>query len=168
LRCLESGKPAASKSKTKGKKLSLIEKPTEDISKLSTLKIMVDGSSKGNPGPCGAGFVFQDIDGNTVLEGSKFLGNGTNNYAEYTALIYALETALKHKAKKVVVISDSQLMINQITGVYKIKNQALFVLNKQVQNLRRRFESIKFYSVRREANKRADELANIATEKEGE
>ncbi len=119
-----------------------------------------DGGSRGNPGPSASGFVIYDADGNVVQEGGEFLGITTNNVAEYTSLIGGLTAALKHGAKSVDCFMDSQLVINQMNGLYKVKHPDMQALHAKVKDLLTRFESVSFGHVRREKNTAADAMVN--------
>jgi ribonuclease HI len=121
-----------------------------------------DGCSKGNPGRAGIGAVIYK---NNVEYWSsyKYIGDKrTNNEAEYSALIFGLESALNHNIEKLSVCGDSLLVINQINGDYKVKNEKLFKLYDKVVELKKLFTYIDFNHVYRKDNKRADELSNIA------
>ena len=124
--------------------------------------IHTDGGSRGNPGPAAAGFVLEDIDGQRLQAKAFFLGETTNNVAEYTALIKALEAARKLGAEQVVVHSDSELMVRQLSGAYKVKSEAIRPLFEHVNELRSQFESCLVRHVRREKNEEADRLVNQA------
>ena len=129
------------------------------------LIINTDGLSKGNPGPGAIGATLKDIHGKNVAVISQAIGIATNNVAEYKALIIALEMALKLGAKEIEIRSDSELMVRQITGRYKIKSIALAPLYLQVSKLLRKFAAIKVMHVPRELNAEADKLANAAIKK---
>lgn len=124
--------------------------------------VYVDGASRGNPGPSSIGVVIEDEAGGTIKEYGRAIGEQTNNVAEYTALLDALRTAEELGAKRVKVRSDSQLLVRQFNGQYRVKNERLMKYLLQIQNLRRRFESVELEHVPRELNKRADRLANEA------
>jgi len=127
------------------------------------VKLFVDGCSKGNPGKAGAGYVIKDMSGNIIKEGNKYLGNYlTNNQAEYKALIYGLNMCMSVCRGKIHVLSDSELLIKQLTGIYRIHNQKLKDLLIKIKNLERLFEKVEYSHINREKNKRADELANAA------
>jgi len=130
------------------------------VAPLYTLR--TDGGARGNPGPGGAGFVIEDASGQIVRRGGRFLGSVTNNVAEYEALIWGLETALDHGVARLRVCADSELVVRQMNGVYRVKNEGLKPLFARAQKLLRRFESAEIVHVRREQNGAADELANIA------
>jgi ribonuclease HI len=122
------------------------------------LEIFVDGACSGNPGEAGIGVVI-NAEGKTVKEISKAIGLATNNIAEYSALIYALQEAKIMKAKELQVFTDSELMFRQVTGAYKVKNEKLKVLCDQVKHLMSGFDRVEIAHVRREKNKHADKLA---------
>jgi ribonuclease HI len=125
------------------------------------LSIHTDGAARGNPGPAAFAFVIAR-DGQTVAEASGCLGDTTNNIAEYTALLKALERADELGGRRLVVHSDSELMIKQMNGEYKVKNEGLRPLHEEARRLAGRFAGVTFRHVRREQNKRADELCNLA------
>ena len=127
-----------------------------------THKLYTDGAARGNPGPAGAGAVL--LDGrNQIATLTRFLGEKlTNNEAEYRALILGLELALKNRAGDLEVFMDSQLIVNQVTGQYKIKQARLYKLYTEVARLAKQFSSIKFSHIPRKENKQADRLANLA------
>jgi probable phosphoglycerate mutase len=119
-----------------------------------------DGAARGNPGPAGAGAVVTDADGEVLVEIAEGLGETTNNVAEYTAAIRGLEAAKALGADEVLLRSDSQLMINQMTGRYRVKTPHLQPLHRQVRDLVRSFSRVEFEHVPRERNAHADRLAN--------
>lgn len=120
-----------------------------------------DGASRGNPGPASIGIYITDADGEMIHEHREKLGHQTNNYAEYMAVLRALELAKEHGSKKVLLRADSELMVRQMTGIYKVKNEGIKVLFAQCKELAAKFE-LKIEHVRREKNKEADRLANLA------
>lgn len=130
--------------------------------------IFTDGGSRGNPGKAGVGAVICDEQGNEIKGLSKFLGNQTNNWAEYEAVVLGLEAVQKAYGKKlldmeVVVKMDSQLVQRQLSGEYQIKEETLFPQYIKVHNLIvKYFKEIKFVYIPRAENERADELANQA------
>lgn len=130
--------------------------------------VQVDGGARGNPGPAGAGVVIRDGDGALLHEGAYFLGRGTNNFAEYSALIRALERAATLGPLNLRILSDSELLVRQLTGEYQVKSPALAPLFRQVQVLLLRFPRWQVQHVRREENRRADELANLAMDREAD
>ncbi len=124
-----------------------------------------DGGARGNPGPAGYGVVIQDEAGGTVAALSEYLGHQTNNFAEYQGLIAALEYATKHGPKALKVISDSELLVRQIKGVYKVKNAALQDLHGRAKELIAQLEWFSIGHALREHNREADRLANEAMDK---
>ena len=122
--------------------------------------LMVDGASRGNPGAAGCGAVILDENGAVVKELSRYLDRTTNNVAEYEGLLMGLEVLLQSGAKKIVVKSDSQLLVRQLNGEYRVKDEKLKVLFERAKSLLRQFESCRIVHVRREMNKLADRLAN--------
>ena len=135
--------------------------------------IFADGGSRGNPGPAGSGAVVRDDKGKIVAEVSEFLGVTTNNVAEYTGILSALETLLSlitadgkdASEASVVVKMDSMLVVKQMNGEYKIKHPNLTPLAGRVKELSRNFKSVSFAHVYREHNKEADKLANLAMDR---
>lgn len=125
--------------------------------------LCVDGASFGNPGPSGTGIVLT-VDGETVVERSEDTGYGTNNQAEYRALIEGLGEAVQRGIRKLVVRSDSQLLVRQMLGEYKIKAKGLKGLKAEADALRERIDEVRFEHVPRERNARADELAKLGAE----
>lgn len=124
--------------------------------------LRTDGGARGNPGPGGAGFVLEDSDGTVVRSGGKYLGCVTNNNAEYEALIWGLRTALDHGVRELRVCADSELVVRQVNGLYRVKNEGLKPLYATAKQLLGRFSSVEVTHVRREANAAADALANEA------
>jgi ribonuclease HI len=123
--------------------------------------IHTDGGARGNPGPAAYAFVIERPD-RPAFEEKAYLGQTTNNIAEYTGLVKALERAKNLGARRVVVYSDSELMVRQMTGQYKVKNEGLIPLYRQAAAFSRGFESFAIHHVRREQNKHADRLCNEA------
>lgn len=128
----------------------------------ATLNIYTDGGSRGNPGPSASGFVIYDEKGNLLESGGAYIGITTNNQAEYTAVILALEAAKKHvDAEAAINFSiDSLLVVNQMNGVYKIKNRDLWPLHQQIRELMKDFQQVRFNHVYREQNTEADAKVN--------
>lgn len=124
--------------------------------------LRTDGGARGNPGPGGAGFVLEDESGGVVRSGGRYLGCVTNNVAEYEALAWGLETALHHGVRRLKVCADSELVVRQINGIYRVKNEGLKPLFARVRALLARFDSVDVTHVRREMNRAADLLANTA------
>lgn len=126
------------------------------------LEIYTDGGSRGNPGPAAAAVVIRDAKGQPILAASYFLGKATNNVAEYKALVMALEAAGKCDAGDIAIHMDSELIVRQITGEYRVKDPTLAVLYEQAQRLLLKFDNWTIKHVRREQNKQADTLVNKA------
>lgn len=124
--------------------------------------IHVDGGARGNPGPAGYGVVVEDSDGNVLAEFSHYLGIQTNNVAEYSGLIAGLEYAQRNGHKAVRVMSDSELMVRQMNGVYKVRSPELKELYDRARAIARWLQHFAIEHVRREANAEADRLANEA------
>jgi len=124
-----------------------------------------DGGARGNPGPAGYGVVIKDQSGRKVAALSEYLGHQTNNFAEYQGLIAALEYALKHGPKALKVISDSELLVRQIKGIYKVKNPTLQDLHARAKQLIAQLEWFSIGHALREHNQEADRLANAAMDK---
>ncbi len=127
---------------------------------MKTLKVFTDGASKGNPGPAAIGAVV--IDGNKEIEISEPIGVATNNVAEYRAAIRALEIAIKLKADAIELYSDSELLIRQLKGIYKVKDSKLLKLYQRIQNLLGQFKDYTITHIPRQMNSRADSLARKA------
>jgi ribonuclease HI len=124
--------------------------------------IHIDGASRGNPGEAGFGVHVATPAGETVTGLYGYLGRATNNVAEYQALLHALRYALARGARSVRVFSDSELVVKQMNGAYKVKHPDMIVLHREARSLLFRFESASLSHVRREHNKDADRLANQA------
>ena len=124
--------------------------------------VHIDGASRGNPGPAAYGVVMESADGSRLAAFSGYLGKATNNVAEYQGLLAALDCALSKRYLKVHVQTDSELLALQIKGVYKVKNPGLKLLHEAAGRLIARFESFSIEHVRREQNREADRLANLA------
>ena len=124
-----------------------------------------DGGARGNPGPAGYGVVIKDESGKKVAALSEYLGHQTNNFAEYQGLIAALEYAIKHGPKALKLISDSELLVRQIKGIYKVKNTTLKDLHGRATELIRQMEWFSIDHALREHNQEADRLANEAMDK---
>jgi ribonuclease HI len=136
------------------------------MSAASVLTIHTDGAARGNPGPAAFAYVIAR-DGAPPIEEGGCLGRMTNNQAEYTALVRALEHAARlGTAQEVHILSDSELMVKQMRGEYRVKNEELRDLYEQAQELADRFTSVSYQHVRREQNKRADALCNEALDGE--
>ena len=124
-----------------------------------TRYIYIDGASRGNPGDSGIGILFKNYEENNL---KKYIGIGTNNNAEYTALITALEIAIKSNLLKVKIYTDSMLVANQINGSWKVKDPDIRILFAKAKKLIEKFERFSITHIRRELNSEADLLANEA------
>lgn len=126
----------------------------------SKLIIYTDGGSRGNPGPSASGYVILTTDGSILEEGGEYLGITTNNQAEYQAVQHALEAVKKFQPKKLKLLIDSQLVVNQMNGVYKVKNRDLIPIHEVITQLIGGFQEVVFEHVRREKNTLADGMVN--------
>src|SRR5690349_11317889 len=124
-----------------------------------------DGGARGNPGPAGYGVVIKDNTGKKVAALSEYLGHQTNNFAEYQGLIAALEYAVHHGPKALRLVSDSELMVKQIKGIYKVKNETLQELHARAKQLIAQLDWFSIEHALREHNQEADRLANEAMDK---
>jgi phosphoribosylglycinamide formyltransferase-1 len=124
--------------------------------------VYTDGGSRGNPGPAAAGFILTDSNRNQIQSKAFFLGQTTNNTAEYTAVIKALQAAKQIGAKQLTVLSDSELLVKQVNGQYKVKSEKIRPLFQQTINLIKEFEGCNVKYISRDQNKQADELVNQA------
>jgi ribonuclease HI len=133
-----------------------------------TITIQFDGGSRGNPGPAGIGVVLRAEDGTPIVTLGRFIGRATNNVAEYRALIAGLEKAKELGAKKISVKGDSELIVRQMRGEYRVKNPDLKVLYDAAQRLYREFDKAEIGHNYREENSLADKLANLAMDRKAE
>lgn len=125
------------------------------------LEAYIDGGARNNPGPAGAG-VYIELNGAPFVGLYEYLGKQTNNYAEYSALLRALKYALAESFLKVKVYSDSELLVRQVLGKYRVKNPALQTLHQQALAMIRQLQQFTIQHVPRELNRKADALANKA------
>jgi ribonuclease HI len=132
------------------------------------LTLEFDGGSRGNPGPAGIGVVLRAADGTALLTLGRFLGRATNNVAEYNAMIIGMRKALELGARRLSVHGDSELIIKQMRGEYRVRHPDLKPLHMQAQDLQRQFEEIRFSHNLRHHNELADRLANRAMDLRGE
>ena len=134
---------------------------------LSRMRVSLycDGASRGNPGPSGAGVVIFDNNGEQIFELSRFLDNATNNEAEYKALIRGLSAAADVGIKRVQIFLDSELVVNQLLGTYKVRNPRLLKLFGEAMSRLRLFDEYAIFHVGRELNQKADRLANEAIDR---
>ncbi|MBQ9019956.1 reverse transcriptase-like protein [Candidatus Saccharibacteria bacterium] len=128
--------------------------------------VYVDGASRGNPGPSGVGYYIVGEDGHVLKQGGEFIGFATSRVAEYQALKLGCEEALKLGLKQVRFVSDNLMMVNQMKGVYHVKNRDLLPVYGVVQELLNRFEAVAFVHVKREQNQEADREANMAIDRQ--
>lgn len=126
------------------------------------LSLYIDGGSRGNPGPAGIGVVILDERGKKIKEFNKYLGITTNNIAEYNAVIYGLQEALIEKADEVELNLDSELVVQQLKGEYRVKNANIKPLFEQALHLISGFKKVEIKHIAREKNKEADKLVNKA------
>ena len=129
------------------------------------LTLHSDGGSRGNPGPAGAGAVLYDEQGNEVAALSRYLGSATNNEAEYQARLMGLAEAKRLGAERLTVKMDSELIVRQLEGRYQVKAPGLKPMYAEAKRLLQGFAAVTILHVRREFNKRADELANQAMDR---
>ena len=130
-------------------------------------RLCTDGGARGNPGPAAFGYVLEAEDGTVLASHGERIGVATNNVAEYRGLVAGLEKALELAVGEVEVVSDSELLVKQMRGEYKVKNEALRVLSVQAARLARQIGTVTYTAVRREHNKLADELVNEALDAAG-
>ncbi len=130
------------------------------------LTVYTDGAARGNPGPAGAGVHVQDEAGSLLAEDRLYLGEATNNVAEYRALLLGLERARELGAREVEIRADSELMIRQMTGKYRVRNADLQDLHRQARALELGFQRVDYVHIRRESNREADRLANQAIDRQ--
>ncbi len=124
--------------------------------------IYSDGGARGNPGPAGIGCVLKDESGHNVAEIYKYIGETTNNQAEYRAILFGVEKAKDMGAEEIDCYLDSELVVKQLNREYKVKNKDLAPLFTKIYNLSMGFKKVKFTHIRRELNSEADSLANKA------
>ena len=129
--------------------------------------LWTDGGARGNPGPAAYAYVLEDEDGTPLAAHGEAIGVATNNVAEYSALIAGLERAVEVGVSELEVVSDSELLIKQMRGEYRVKNEALQELSTQAGRLARRISRVRWTAVRREHNELADRLVNEALDAAG-
>lgn len=125
-------------------------------------RLFTDGGARGNPGPAAYGFVLESEDGTVLAAEGEAIGTATNNVAEYSGLIAGLEKAIELHVPQVEVVSDSELMVKQMRGEYRVKNEALRELYDEATALARRLENVEYRHVKRAHNELADKLVNDA------
>lgn len=126
------------------------------------ISLFIDGASRGNPGPAGIGVLILDDAGKKIKELYKYIGQTTNNIAEYNALIYALDEALMLKADEVIVNVDSELVAKQLNGEYRVKDENIRLFFEKAVHILKSFKSFEVRHIDRSRNKEADKLANKA------
>ena len=125
-------------------------------------KLWTDGGARGNPGPAAYGYVLEADDGTMLAAHGEAIGVATNNVAEYRALIAGLEKAVELGIEELEVFSDSELLVRQMTGIYRVKNAALQELQREAARVAARVARVRYTAVRREHNELADRLVNEA------
>ena len=130
-----------------------------------TLRVNVDGGARGNPGPAAIAAVVQDGDGEVLEERSAAIGRATNNVAEYRALLLGIERAATLGAKRIELVGDSELIVRQVKGDYKVKDETLRELHSQVTDALEGFDEWSIRHVRRDQNEEADRLVNEELDK---
>jgi ribonuclease HI len=126
------------------------------------LILYIDGGARGNPGPAGIGVVILDENGKKIKEFGKYIGEATNNVAEYNALLYGLEEALILRADDISINMDSELVVKQLNGEYRVKDHNLKLLFERAVNMLKSFKNSEIKHIKRELNKDADKLVNKA------
>ena len=126
------------------------------------IEIYIDGGARGNPGPAGIGVVILDEKGKKIKEFGKYIGEATNNIAEYNALLYGLEEALIIRADEVLINMDSELVAKQLLGDYRVKDANITPLFERALNMLKSFKNFEVRHIAREKNKEADKLVNKA------
>jgi ribonuclease HI len=130
-------------------------------------RLSTDGGARGNPGPAAYGYVLEGEDGTVLAAHGETIGVATNNVAEYSALVAGLERAAELGVDELEVISDSELLVHQMRGEWKVKNENLRALWREASRLATRFDRITYSAVRREHNELADRLVNEALDAAG-
>ena len=125
-------------------------------------RLFTDGGARGNPGPAAYGFVLETEDGTVLAAEGEAIGEATNNVAEYSGLIAGLRKAVELHVPDIEVVSDSELMVKQMRGEYKVKNEALRALSLEAARIARQLQSVEYRHVRRAHNELADKLVNEA------
>jgi ribonuclease HI len=125
-------------------------------------RLSTDGGSRGNPGPAAFGYVLETDDGTVLAAHGETIGVATNNVAEYRGLLAGLEKAIEVGVDELEVVSDSELLVRQMRGEYKVKNPTLQELSEEARRLARKLEGVTYTAVRREHNDLADSLVNEA------
>jgi ribonuclease HI len=129
-------------------------------------RLSTDGGARGNPGPAAYGYVLESEDGHVLAAHGEAIGRATNNVAEYRGLVAGMEKAVELGVRELDVVSDSELLVKQMRGEYRVKNEALRDLWEQANDLERRFARVRYTAVRRAHNELADRLVNEALDAE--
>jgi ribonuclease HI len=129
-------------------------------------RLSTDGGARGNPGPAAYGYVIETADGHVLAAHGEAIGRATNNVAEYSGLVAGLEKAAELGVDDLEVVSDSELLVKQMQGEYRVKNEALKALWEEANDLERRFTKVRYTAVRRAHNELADQLVNEALDAE--
>jgi ribonuclease HI len=129
-------------------------------------RLSTDGGARGNPGPAAYGYVLESEDGQVLAAHGEAIGHATNNVAEYSGLVAGMEKAAELGVRELEVVSDSELLVKQMRGDYRVKNEALRVLWEEANDLERRFAKVRYTAVRRAHNELADRLVNEALDAE--
>ena len=139
---------------------------TEEVTAVASgATVYVDGGSRGNPGPSGIGYYIVGEDGKEIKRGGEFIGFGTSRVAEYYALKEGCEQAIELGLKRVRFVGDSLMMINQMRGIYQVKNQDIIPIYNDIQRLLKNFEAVAFVHVKRTMNEAADKEVNLAIDR---
>ncbi|HEY5660258.1 MAG TPA: ribonuclease HI family protein [Gaiellaceae bacterium] len=125
-------------------------------------RLSTDGGARGNPGPAAYGYVLETDDGHVLAAHGEAIGHATNNVAEYSGLVAGMTKAAELGVRELEVVSDSELLVKQMRGEYKVKNETLRVLWEEANDLERRFAKVRYTAVRRAHNELADSLVNEA------
>ena len=144
------------------------DKKSDKVTLPKSIKLFADGGSRGNPGPSASGYVLMTPDDKVLVERGVYLGVTTNNQAEYQALRFGLEDALKRGAHEVAVYMDSLLVVNQMKGIFKVKNRDLWPIHAAIAEQAKKFKKISYNHVPRELNKLADAEVNKTLDAEAE
>lgn len=167
----DAGDTVTEKDKTFAKRTDALfggSKKSASMTLPKAIKMFADGGSRGNPGPSASGYVLMTMDDEVLVERGVYLGITTNNQAEYQALRFGLEDALKRGAHEVTVYMDSLLVVNQMKGIFKVKNRDLWPIYAAIIEEAKKFKKISFNHVPRELNKLADAEVNKTLDAEAE
>jgi len=146
---------------------SLFDAPATATAGGFSIKANIDGGARGNPGPAAYGVVVRNAQGEMIAELAEYLGIQTNNYAEYSGLLAALEYAVREKCASLKVLSDSELLVKQMKGQYRVKSPGLLELYERARALVRKIERFSIDHVLREYNREADRLVNKVLDSRG-